>query len=334
MIAAIHNLEAGLRFTAHLHNGDLLTARTVLVPSRQPKTGSSPFDWAFSATDALMTKVNGTWKTVQEWSLPAIFWKCEMYNVFESITPGKLVRLSGLENPETEYITAEELVSYFFSFPNFPKMLGVEPIKRAILKAVEQGILGYVPSMTVSSDGTPLVENPSLVSLNRVIPPDELDISGYLLSPSLATQLRTPTLADEELDTTTSQDDSDGDTNQQKTQPDYLGSVSSTDQKTVEEGKKAVEYKSQSSSVKRSVLVDIVNGKQPARHYKLTSTTNKSQIFQLFEVLQALSDKADDMTISIEVRAHTQKEFDTTWIRNAIEEPLDEMDIQASTQLE
>jgi lysozyme family protein len=27
-----------------------------------------------------MTKVNGTWKTVQEWSLPAIFWKCEMYN--------------------------------------------------------------------------------------------------------------------------------------------------------------------------------------------------------------------------------------------------------------
>lgn len=80
MIAAIHNLEAGLRFTAHLHNGDLLTARIVLVPSRQPKTGSSPFDWAFSATDALMTKVNGTWKTVQEWSLPAIFWKCEMYN--------------------------------------------------------------------------------------------------------------------------------------------------------------------------------------------------------------------------------------------------------------
>ncbi|HBB33501.1 MAG TPA: hypothetical protein DDZ80_14910 [Cyanobacteria bacterium UBA8803] len=255
-------------------------------------------------------------------------------HVFESITPGKLVRLSGLENLDTEYITAEELVSYFFRFPNFPKMLGVEPIKRAILKAVEQGILGYVPLMTVSSDGTPLVENPSLVSLNRVIPPDELDISGYLLSPSLATQLRTPTLADQELDTTTSQDDSEDDTNQQKTQPDYSGSVSSIAQRTVGEGKKAVEYKSQGSSVKRSVLVDIVNGKQPARHYKLTSTTNKSQIFQLFEVLQALSDKADDMTISIEVRAHTQKEFDATWIRNAIEEPLDEMDIQASTQLE
>lgn len=66
----------------------------------------------------------------------------------------------------------------------------------------------------------------------------------------------------------------------------------------------------------------------------MTSITNKSQIFQLFEVLQTLSDKSDDMTISIEIRAHTQKEFDPTWIRNAIEEPLDEMDIPASTQLE
>ncbi len=51
-------------------------------------------------------------------------------------------------------------------------------------------------------------------------------------------------------------------------------------------------------------------------------------------LLQALSDKADDMTIQIEVRAHTKREFDPTWIRNAVEEPLDEMDIQASTRLE
>lgn len=51
-------------------------------------------------------------------------------------------------------------------------------------------------------------------------------------------------------------------------------------------------------------------------------------------MLQTLSDKADDMSVQIEVRAHTKKEFDPSWIRNAIEEPLDEMDIQASTKLE
>jgi len=51
-------------------------------------------------------------------------------------------------------------------------------------------------------------------------------------------------------------------------------------------------------------------------------------------VLQSLSDKANDMTIQIEVRAHTKQEFDPNWIRNAIEEPLDELDIKASTRLE
>lgn len=80
--------------------------------------------------------------------------------------------------------------------------------------------------------------------------------------------------------------------------------------------------------------MDIVNSKKTAHHYKLTSSPNKSQIFQLFEILQALADKADDMTINIEVRAHTKQKFDLSWIRNAIEEPLDEMDIQASTWLE
>lgn len=59
-----------------------------------------------------------------------------------------------------------------------------------------------------------------------------------------------------------------------------------------------------------------------------------NSLFQLFEVLQTLSDKADDMTISIEVQAHTKQEFDPNWIRNAVEEPLDELDIKALTKLE
>jgi hypothetical protein len=40
------------------------------------------------------------------------------------------------------------------------------------------------------------------------------------------------------------------------------------------------------------------------------------------------------MIIQIEVRAHTTKEFDRNWIRNAIEELLNELDIKDSTKLE
>lgn len=146
--------------------------------------------------------------------------------------------------------------------------------------------------------------------------------------------LRSPVPSEDEPDTTTPDSDDRDDTSNTGNSSKSWGDFGGTRQNSVGENKKAVEYKSETSSLNRSVLVDVVNGKKPARHYKLTSITNKSKIFQLFEVLQALSDKADDMTINIEVRAHTKQEFDRSWIRNAIEEPLDEMDIQASTQLE
>jgi hypothetical protein len=254
-------------------------------------------------------------------------------HVFDSIRAAKLVQYSGLENSESGYIKAEELVSYFFRFPTFPKMLDVEGIQKAVIKAIEQGLIGYVPSMTIHSSGiAPTVENPSLVSFERVIPNDELDLCGYILSPSLVTVLRTTVSTIGEPDTTTLEEDEEGETSDTGTQGNW-GDFGFPRQKLAGEDK-VVEYKSQTSSLNRSILVDIVNGKKPARHYQLTAIANKSQIFQLFEVLQDLSDRADDMTINIEVRAHTKQDFDPSWIRNAIEERLDEMDIQASTRLE
>jgi len=256
-------------------------------------------------------------------------------HVFDSLRPAKLVQHSGLENSETGYIKGEELVSYFFRFPTLPKMLDGLVIQKAVVKAIEQGLLGYVPSMTIHpTDIIPTVENPNLISFERAIPNDELDLCGYLLSPRLVTQLRVPLTSNDELDASTSDSHDENDVSNTENPRDFWGSSSNTTQKIVAEDRKAVEYKSDTSSLIRSVLVDIVKTKQPARHYKLTSITNKSHIFQLFEVLQALSDKADDMTIKIEVQAHTKQEFDLAWIRNAIEEPLDELDIKTSTRLE
>ena len=66
IIASLHNMECGLRFDEHLHNGDSLTKRTWQVPAGRPKTGSPPFTFEESAIDALrfdkMDKVN--WTTV------------------------------------------------------------------------------------------------------------------------------------------------------------------------------------------------------------------------------------------------------------------------------
>ena len=257
--------------------------------------------------------------------------------VFESTTASKLVRLSGLENPDTEYIKGEELVSYFFRFPTFPKMLGVEGIKNSILKAIEEGLIGYVPAMTISGD-TPVVDNPNLISFERVIPADELDLAGYLLSPSLVNKLRTVPEPEKTITTDGEEDNPITDNDEKRggsyTSGDSDSTTTSTTSPKVGEDKPTVTYKSDSSSIERKILTDIVNGKKPARYYKLTSITDKSKVFQLFEVLQTLSDKAEGMTVKIEIQANTQESFDINWIRNAIEEPLDEMDIQATTSLE
>lgn len=244
-------------------------------------------------------------------------------HVFDTIRPAKVQHFSNLENSETGYIKGDELVSYFFRFPNLPKMLDGTVVQKAIIKSIEQGLFGYVPNLTISPSSV-TVENPNLISFKRVIPEDELDLNGYLLSSSLVNQLKSAVTTTEE-DTATEKEDSSV-----ETEDDKVDSKSTK----VAEDKKTVEFKSENSSIERVILADVVKGKQKAKRYKLTSVINKSQIFQLFETLQALSDKSDDMTISIEVRAHTQKEFDPNWIRNAIEEPLDELEIEASTHLE
>jgi lysozyme family protein len=75
--AAVHNMESGLSFTGHLHNGDSLKARTRNVPAGRPVQGDPPFTWEESAADALLMKGLGA-KT--EWSLPGTLYQLERYN--------------------------------------------------------------------------------------------------------------------------------------------------------------------------------------------------------------------------------------------------------------
>jgi lysozyme family protein len=85
-VAVIHNMECGLNFNEHLHNGDPLSARTVHVPAGRPADGQPPFTWEQSATDALT--IEG-FANQQDWSLPMILYRLEAYNGFgyRALTP-------------------------------------------------------------------------------------------------------------------------------------------------------------------------------------------------------------------------------------------------------
>jgi len=56
VIGIIHYMESNFDLKRHLHNGDLLIARTVKAPAGRPKVGNPPFTWEESAVDALLDR--------------------------------------------------------------------------------------------------------------------------------------------------------------------------------------------------------------------------------------------------------------------------------------
>ena len=84
-VGIIHGMECGFNFTAHLHNGDKLTARTVQVPKGRPISGQPPFTWLESALDALRLK---KLDQVTDWSVPHMLYLLEGYNGFGYRTRG------------------------------------------------------------------------------------------------------------------------------------------------------------------------------------------------------------------------------------------------------
>ena len=81
VVGLIHGLECNFSFGEHLHNGDSLAHRTVHIPANRPASGNPPFDWAYSAADALAYDNFTTWS---DWSIAGICYKLESYNGFGS----------------------------------------------------------------------------------------------------------------------------------------------------------------------------------------------------------------------------------------------------------
>ena len=151
---------------------------------------------------------------------------------------------------------------------------------------------------------------------------------GYLNIPELVETLRTQlTQSDETIgDTSPSNVSEESGTNLVEEETENLSNDTLLPNVVVEE--------SGNSSISRSILTEIKDGKQPAKRYTLDSVIDKAHLFDVMQALQTLSDHADNMSISIKVTATKSEGFDLNWLRNAIEEPLDEQEIKASTRIE
>ena len=61
---------------------------------------------------------------------------------------------------------------------------------------------------------------------------------------------------------------------------------------------------------------------------RLSFTANRDQVFKAFPAIANLAEKSDGGQVVIHIEATAQQGFDAAWLRNAVEEPLDEGDIQ------
>ena len=67
-------------------------------------------------------------------------------------------------------------------------------------------------------------------------------------------------------------------------------------------------------------------GKRTAFSIKFGATRN--QIFKVFEAIANLADRSDEGKLTIQIDATNAAGYDPTWLRNAVEEPLDEADVE------
>lgn len=54
----------------------------------------------------------------------------------------------------------------------------------------------------------------------------------------------------------------------------------------------------------------------------------RDQLFKAFPAIANLADKSDDGKVTVHVEGTSQEGYDPSWFRNAVEEPLDEADIE------
>jgi hypothetical protein len=61
---------------------------------------------------------------------------------------------------------------------------------------------------------------------------------------------------------------------------------------------------------------------------RLKFKATRDQLFKAFPAIANLADKADDRKVTVNVEGASSEGFDPSWLRNAVDEPLDEADIE------
>jgi hypothetical protein len=194
-------------------------------------------------------------------------------------------------------VTTGEVRDSFFSYLDPPRLESDAALRKGIARAVAESTIAYTSGAvpTLGPDNKFQV-NLDRVILARPVAEDEIDLdSGFLMLPSAVPQALAPSQA----------------------------------------GAAAAQAQGQGPGEAASVAPPLggagaapAAGKVAARSLRLLFRATRDQVFKAFPAIANLAEKSDGGKVTIQVDATSQSGYDPSWLRNAVEEPLDEADIE------
>jgi len=206
----------------------------------------------------------------------------------EALTPGEAPRLG---------IPTRDVLDAFFGFPEPPRIMSEVVLQRAIAEGVAEGRFAYTTGIPIlGADGKYQVAL-AKVALGRTMSEDEVDLdSGFLMVPAAVPSPAEPATATGGAVVTT-------------TTPATTGAATAS----TTGGQQPTGGGGGGATVRTAVRVRFA--------------ANRDQVFKSFSAIANLADKSDGGKINISVEGQASAGYDPNWLRNAVEEPLDEASI-------
>jgi hypothetical protein len=233
-----------------------------------------------------------------------------------SVTPRKIaerVRLgeSLVEGePPLMGIKASDVLESFFRDIAPPRLESASVLRKGIARGVSESVFAYA---NVGATGRSPLQGPDgryqvnrdKVILGRSIADDEVDFdSGFLMMPAAVPEAPAVQPAGAfPVDT--------GAVPPLSAHEDQIGVGSGTGTGSVRTGTDAAGRK---------------------KRVALTFAATREQVFKAFPAIANLADKSDGARVRIRIEGSSAAGFDPSWLRNAVDEPLDEADIERTAE--
>jgi hypothetical protein len=234
--------------------------------------------------------------------------------VHGNVTPRKLAERVKLGEPapqgETPVlgIKASEVLESFFRDLLPPRLESSSVLRKAIARGVLEGTFAYTSGAppALGPDGKFQVP-PDKVVIGRTLAEDEVDFeSGFIMVPAAAPDLNAKTSPQAGGASTP------GNVIAQ-TAPPTPGCVTLAESPAV-------------GSVATGASGTGAGGETRIVRFKFKAT--RTDIFKAFSAIANLADKSDGGRVTISVEGTSAQGFDPQWLRNGVEEPLDEAGIK------